>query len=189
MDIIDFKRDLLEQLYKPYQTLASFSLPTQGATKVVLGHGNPNASLMIIGEAPGQQEDQQGLPFVGRSGALINKALEANGIQRKDIFITNVVKCRPLNNRTPTPEEITYYTNILLLSEIKIVRPEVILLLGAVALEALLQKKGISKVRGTVFDYQESKIVPTYHPAYILRNPAAFAFFCDDFKKAFSLIK
>ncbi len=188
MTVTEFKKNLLNELYAPYATCTAFPLYEGGATQVVLGHGNPNAHLMIIGEAPGQEEDRQGVPFVGRSGLLLSQALEKEGINRKSVFITNVVKCRPPNNRTPTPQEIQSYTDLLLRSEIKIVRPQAILLLGAVALQAVLSQTGISKLRGIPQKQNNIFIIPTYHPAYILRNPPAMEFFLHDIRIAISLI-
>lgn len=183
-----FKQNLLNQLYSSYPTCNAFPLYKEGATQVVFGEGNPNAQLMIIGEAPGQEEDRLGRPFVGRSGALLTKALQDDGLKREDVFITNVVKCRPPNNRTPTPDEIESYTTLLLQAEIKIVRPQVILLLGSVALQAVLKMTGITKLRGTQIKHEGSIVIPTYHPAYILRNPPAFEDLRNDIKLAKTLI-
>jgi len=190
MDATLFKINLLKELYAQYPTPQSFGLECPAATQVVYGEGNTNAAIMIVGEAPGEQEDLQARPFVGRSGQLLTKTMGQLGIPRSELFITNVVKCRPPNNRTPTPEEIEIHKNALLLKEIKIIRPKVIIPVGAVAIAALLPGNSkISKVRGIPHQAHDSLILATYHPAYILRNPPAFTDFCNDLKKAISLSK
>lgn len=184
-----YKQNLLTELYAHYPTCESFPIETSGATRVVFGEGNPDAALLIIGEAPGKQEDELGRPFVGRSGQLLTRTVESCGLKRSDVFITNVVKCRPPNNRTPTPQETALYKKLILIPEINIIRPKVILTLGAVALEAMLENGAkISKVRGTIQKKNDLIVVPTYHPAYILRNPAEFKNFSQDIKFAISLI-
>lgn len=141
---------------------------------IVFGDGNPEARLMFIGEGPGAEEDNQGLPFVGRSGQLLTKMIEAMGITRKDVFIANIVKCRPPENRDPLMEEAQACIGYLR-SQIQIINPEVIVCLGSVSLNFLLQpegkvKLGISKLRGTWQDFYGYKVLPTFHPAYLLRN-------------------
>jgi uracil-DNA glycosylase len=184
MTSAEFKQQLLNKLYAPYKNCHDFPLYTNGATQIVFGEGNPNAKIMLIGEAPGRDEDRLGRPFVGRSGQLLTQALKQAGLEREDVFITNVVKCRPPDNRTPTPQEIESYTNLILISEIKIIRPRVILLLGSVALQALLKTNGISKLRGTIQHYDGITVIPTYHPAYVLRNSASLTTFCQDIQLA-----
>lgn len=140
---------------------------------VVFGVGNVHTELMFIGEAPGHNEDVQGEPFVGRAGELLTKIIQAMGFQRSDVYITNVIKCRPPENRTPMPEEIE---NCLpyLLSQIELIKPKVIVALGAVALRGLLDVQlGITKMRGHWYTFRDIPIMPTFHPAYLLRNPAA----------------
>ena len=176
-----FKKKLLDELYAQCDALSSITLDTSGATQIVFGCGDPAARLMIVGEAPGRQEDLQGAPFVGRSGKLLNKTLEKYGLQREDVFITNTVKCRPPGNRTPTPQEISYYKKLFLDPEIKIIQPKVILVVGAVALKALLPESDkISKVRGQLLSINGITVIPTFHPAYILRNPQALNLFEQD---------
>lgn len=143
---------------------------------IVFGDGNPEARLMFIGEGPGAEEDNQGLPFVGRSGQLLTKMIEAMGISRSDVFIANIVKCRPPENRDPLMEEAQACIGYLR-SQIQIINPEVIVCLGSVSLNFLLQpegkvKLGISKLRGTWQDFYGYKVLPTFHPAYLLRNPS-----------------
>jgi DNA polymerase len=139
---------------------------------IVHSEGNPKARLMFVGEAPGADEDASGRPFVGRAGQLLNKIIEAIGLKREDVFIGNVNRCRPLNNRTPTAAEAATCKPFLL-REIAIVRPEVIVVLGNTAMRNLLDtKEGITKARGKFQDYKGLKVMPTFHPAYLLRDPS-----------------
>ncbi|MDQ3907407.1 MAG: uracil-DNA glycosylase [Acidobacteriota bacterium] len=150
---------------------------------IVHSEGNPKARLMFVGEAPGADEDASGRPFVGRAGQLLNKIIEAIGLKREDVFIGNVNRCRPLNNRTPTSAEAAICKPFLL-REIAIVRPEVIVVLGNTALHNLLDtKEGITKVRGQFKDYKGLKVMPTFHPAYLLRDPSKKRETWDDMKK------
>ena len=180
-----FKQTLLDQLYAPYLKCTMCPLGSLGRTQVVFGEGNPDAKLMFIGEAPGAQEDLQGRPFVGRSGQLLTKILAELGIQRSDVFITNVVKCRPPENRAPKPLEISTCKNLFLINQIKIIEPVVICTLGASPLKGLLDKPiKITQVRGTVLHTDTMTIVPTFHPAYILRNKKKTEIFIADLKMA-----
>lgn len=184
MDATIFKKNLLAELYQPYSNLANCPVSTQSCTKLVFGEGSPNAKIMFIGEAPGKDEDEQGRPFVGRSGRLLTATLLSLGIKREDVFITNVVKCRPPENRKPLPSEIAFYKPILL-HEIKIVRPQVICTLGASALEALTGEPfSMTKIRGKIMSFDDTTLIPTLHPAYVLRNPAAEKDFKHDLAKA-----
>lgn len=141
-------------------------------TNVVFGEGNPEADLMFVGEAPGKDEDLQGRPFVGRAGQLLTKIIEAIGLKREDVFIGNVLKCRPPENRNPLPSEIVECSPYLL-AQIKMIKPRVICALGKFAAQTLLNTETpISKLRGTFHDYHGVKLMPTYHPAYLLRNPS-----------------
>lgn len=185
-----YKQQLLTELYHNFPHCNSFPVPSQGATQVVYGQGNPDAALMIIGEAPGKQEDEQGKPFVGRSGQLLTHLLHKAGLERADVFITNVVKCRPPNNRTPTPQEVAVFKKLVLVPEIHIIRPQVILTVGAIALEAILEQPAkITKMRGTTHTCYQAITIPTFHPAYILRNPQALPDFYRDIQLAVSLIE
>jgi uracil-DNA glycosylase len=155
----------------------------EGRTKIVHSEGNPKARLMFVGEAPGADEDASGRPFVGRAGQLLNKIIEAIGLRREDVFIGNVNRCRPRNNRTPTSAEAAVCKPFLL-REVAIVRPEVIVVLGNTAMHNLLDTKvGITKVRGTFQDYKGIKVMPTFHPAYLLRDPSKKRETWDDMKK------
>jgi len=144
-----------------------------GATrdKFVFGVGNPNADLMIIGEAPGAEEDKQGIPFVGRAGKLLNDILIAIKFNREDVFIANILKCRPPNNRDPLPEE-REVCKPYLYKQIDLVQPRIILLLGKVAANVLLNNNdSLMKMRGSVHEINGVKTMVTYHPAALLRNP------------------
>ena len=143
----------------------------QGRKTIVLGEGNPKARLMFVGEGPGEQEDLQGRPFVGRAGQLLDKMIEAMGLSREQVFIANVVKCRPPGNRNPEPDEITACSPFLH-RQVDVIRPEVIVALGKFAAQTLLQtEERISSLRGKFKTYRGAKLMPTWHPAYLLRNP------------------
>jgi DNA polymerase len=140
-------------------------------THVVFGVGNPKAPLMFVGEGPGHEEDRQGVPFVGAAGQLLNKIIHAIDLTRDDVYIANVVKCRPPNNREPEPDEADTCRPFLD-RQIDAVRPKVICALGRVAATNLLRTdEGITRIRGRVYPYRGAKLVPTYHPAFLLRNP------------------
>jgi len=140
-------------------------------TKFVFGVGNPQATLMLIGEAPGADEDAQGEPFVGRAGQLLNKILEAIHFKREDVYICNILKCRPPNNRTPQADEVEQCIPYLQ-KQIELIRPRVILCLGLVAAQNLLHTtEGLGKLRGRVLRYEGTPLMVTYHPAALLRNP------------------
>lgn len=143
-----------------------------GRTNLVFGEGNPGAELMFVGEGPGFEEDQQGRPFVGRAGQLLTKIIEAMGLKREDVFICNVVKCRPPENRNPEKDEISSCEPFLL-RQIDIIRPKVIVCLGTFSAQLLLStEEKISTLRGKFYDFHGTKLIPTYHPAFLLRNPA-----------------
>jgi uracil-DNA glycosylase family 4 len=189
MDPKSYKQTLLDQLYAPYKNCTQCPLGTMGRTNVVFGEGNPDAKLLFVGEGPGRDEDQQGRPFVGRSGKLLTKTLEGLGLERKDVYIANVVKCRPPGNRAPTPLESSICMSLFLFNQIKIIRPKIICTLGATALQGLLGPDiKISKVRGSLQRKDDLLILPTYHPAYILRNATQLGTFVGDIAKALELI-
>ncbi len=143
----------------------------QGRTHVVHTEGNRNARLMFVGEAPGADEDAQARPFVGRAGQLLTKIIEAIGLRREEVLIGNVNRCRPPGNRPPTPEEASICKPYLL-REIAAVKPEVIVVLGNTAMKNLLETQtGITRLRGHFQDFKGSKVMPTFHPAYLLRDP------------------
>jgi len=143
----------------------------KGRTNLVFGEGNPDARLMFVGEAPGEQEDRQGRPFVGRAGELLTRLIEKMGFCRDDVYIANTVKCRPPDNRNPLEDEIETCMPFLE-KQIDIIGPAAIMTLGSVATRALLGDVGsISRVRGKTFRYKGIPVVPTFHPSYLLRNP------------------
>lgn len=141
-------------------------------TRLVFGAGNPNARLVLVGEGPGQEEDLQGEPFVGAAGQLLNRIIAAINLKREDVYICNVVKCRPPANRTPERDEIESCKPFLL-QQLEIIKPKLICTLGSVAAQALLGiSKPLSTLRGRFYDFKGAKLMPTYHPAYLLRNPS-----------------
>jgi uracil-DNA glycosylase len=145
----------------------------KGRHKIVFGDGSAKAELVFIGEGPGADEDAQGLPFVGRAGKLLTQMIEAMGLERKDVYISNVVKCRPPENRVPEPDEVETCSPFLL-RQIEVIKPRVIVCLGAVAAKTLLQtNRGITQFRGQWLEWRGHKLMATYHPAYLLRNPNA----------------
>jgi uracil-DNA glycosylase len=160
----------------------------QGRTNIVHTEGNQNARLMFVGEAPGADEDLQARPFVGRAGQLLTKIIEAIGFKREEVLIGNINRCRPPGNRAPTPDEVSMCKPFLL-REIAAVRPEVIVVMGNTAMKNLLEvKEGITKLRGLFQDYQGIKIMPTFHPAYLLRDPSKKRETWEDLKKVRSYL-
>jgi DNA polymerase len=160
-----------------------------GRKQIVFGVGNPNADLMFVGEAPGADEDQQGIPFVGRAGQLLTKIIEAIDLKREDVYIANVIKCRPPQNRNPEQDEVETCEPFLF-QQIDIIRPKVIVALGTFAARALLRTLDpISRLRGRVYDYRGAKLIPTFHPAYLLRNPASKREVWEDMKRVRSLLR
>jgi DNA polymerase len=159
-----------------------------GRKTVVFGTGNPNADLMFVGEAPGADEDEQGVPFVGRAGQLLTKIFEAIGLRRDDVYIANVIKCRPPGNRNPEPDEVATCEPFLA-QQIDIVRPRVIVALGTFAAHLLLRTDApISRIRGVVHEYRGASLIPTFHPAYLLRSPDRKREVWDDMKKVRALL-
>ena len=146
-------------------------LSKQGRKQIVFGVGNPKAELMFIGEAPGADEDQQGEPFVGRAGQLLNNMIKAMGLRREDVYIANIIKCRPPGNRTPERDECETCSPFLM-RQIAAVKPKAIVALGAVAAKTLLAINApMSEFRGRWFDFRGTKLAVTYHPAFLLRDP------------------
>jgi DNA polymerase len=163
-------------------------LHTLGRKQIVYGVGNPNADLMFVGEAPGADEDIQGEPFVGRAGQLLTKIIEAIGLRRADVYIANVIKCRPPGNRNPEPDEVEQCEPFLF-RQIDTIKPKVIVALGKFAAQCLLHTTDpITRLRGREFKYRDAILIPTYHPAYLLRTPSAKRDVWDDMKKVRSIL-
>ncbi len=151
-------------------------------TQTVFGVGNPNARVAFFGEAPGADEDRQGEPFVGRAGQLLTKIIEACGFKREDVYILNVLRCRPPDNRTPSEQEVEN-CRPWFEGQFHAIKPEYIVCVGAVPTKALFpEMTSIGKMRGRFFEWQGSKVVCTYHPSYLLRNPDAKKYVWDDMK-------
>jgi len=164
-------------------------LHAQGRTQIVFGVGNPDADLMFVGEAPGADEDIQGFPFVGRAGQLLTKIIEAIDLKREDVYIANVIKCRPPGNRNPEPDEVATCEPFLF-QQIDIIKPKVIVALGKFGAQTLLRTLDpISRLRGRVYEFRGAKLVPTFHPAYLLRNPSSKREVWEDMKLVRSLLR
>jgi DNA polymerase len=156
--------------------------------KIVFGAGNPRAELVFVGEGPGHDEDLQGLPFVGRAGQLLTQMIEAMGLSRSEVYIANVVKCRPPENRTPEKDEVSTCMPFLL-RQLGAIEPKVVVCLGSVAAQTLLNtNKSISRFRGEWFDFRGARLMATYHPAYLLRNPNAKPEVWTDLKKVMAYL-
>jgi len=169
-DLFDSKTMTLEEIREEIGDCTRCQLH-EGRTNLVFGDGNPKARLVFVGEGPGRDEDMQGKPFVGRSGKLLTKIIEAMGLTREDVYICNVVKCRPPNNRTPEPEEMSTCEQFLF-KQIRFIKPEAIVCLGATAAKSILKTKAsLGSLRGKFHMYCGSKLMVTYHPAALLRNP------------------
>lgn len=159
-----------------------------GRTQIVFGVGNPDAELMFVGEGPGADEDIQGIPFVGRAGQLLTKMIEAMGFVRDEVYIANVVKCRPPQNRNPEPDEIASCEPFLF-RQIECVKPRVIIALGSFAAKTLLRTQDpISRLRGRVYEYHGAKLIPTFHPSFLLRSPAQKKYAWEDLKTALAVM-
>ena len=163
-------------------------LHTLGRKQIVFGVGNPNADLMFVGEAPGADEDIQGEPFVGRAGQLLTKIIEAIGMKREDVYIANVIKCRPPGNRNPEPDEVEQCEPFLF-RQIDTIKPKVIVALGKFAAQCLLRSSDpITRLRGREYTYRDAILMPTYHPAYLLRTPSAKREVWEDMKRVRELL-
>jgi DNA polymerase len=160
-----------------------------GRRQVVFGVGNPRARLMFVGEGPGEDEDRQGEPFVGRAGQLLTKIIEAIGLSREQVYIANVIKCRPPGNRNPEPDEVSTCEPFLF-RQIDIVQPRVIVPLGKFAAQSLLRTTDpITRLRGRAFTYRGATLIPTFHPAYLLRTPSAKREVWEDMKKVRDMLR
>jgi uracil-DNA glycosylase len=181
-EVVKIKDDTLPKIREDLGDCTRCKLH-KGRNKLVFGDGSATAQLVFIGEGPGADEDAQGLPFVGRAGKLLTQMIEAMGLQRKDVYICNVVKCRPPQNRAPEPDEVETCSPYLL-RQIEAINPKVIVCLGAVAAKTLLEtNRGISHFRGEWQEWRGRRLMATYHPAYLLRNPPAKADVWKDLQK------
>jgi uracil-DNA glycosylase len=159
-----------------------------GRRQIVFGVGNPSADIMFVGEAPGADEDAQGIPFVGKAGQLLTKMIEAMGLRRDEVYIANVLKCRPPNNRDPQPDEVESCEPFLF-QQIASIQPKVIIALGAFAARTLLKTMDpISRMRGRVYEYRAAKLIPTFHPSFLLRSPGYKRDAWEDLKKALGVL-
>jgi uracil-DNA glycosylase family 4 len=164
-------------------------LHTLGRKQVVFGVGNPDADLMFVGEAPGADEDIQGEPFVGRAGQLLTKIIEAIGLSRDQVYIANVIKCRPPGNRNPELDEVERCEPFLF-RQIDAIKPKVIVALGKFAAQSLLKSTDpITRLRGRTFTYRGASLIPTFHPAYLLRNPSSKREVWEDMKKVRAILQ
>ncbi len=160
-----------------------------GRKTIVFGQGNPHAELVFVGEGPGADEDEQGLPFVGRAGQLLNRMIQLIGMKRQDVYICNIVKCRPPGNRTPERDEIETCSPFLF-RQMEAIQPRLVCCLGAPAVRTVLGiKEGITKIRGQFYDYGQAKALATVHPAYVLRNPREEKILREDFEKIRDFLK
>jgi uracil-DNA glycosylase len=181
--------DALKDIREDIGDCTRCKLHRLGRRQVVFGVGNPSADLMFVGEAPGADEDIQGIPFVGRAGQLLTKIIEAIGLGRDQVYIANVIKCRPPENRNPEPDEVDTCEPFLF-RQIDTIQPKVIVALGTFAAKALLKTQDpISRLRGRVFDYRGAKLVPTFHPAFLLRSPERKRDVWEDMKKVRALLQ
>jgi uracil-DNA glycosylase len=163
-------------------------LCTLGRSQIVFGVGHAKARLMFVGEAPGEEEDRRGEPFVGRAGQLLTKIIEAIGLTREQVYIANVIKCRPPGNRNPEPDEVASCEPFLF-RQIDVIRPLVIVPLGKFAAQSLLRTADpITRLRGRRFEYRGAALIPTFHPAYLLRNPSAKREVWEDMKQVRAIL-
>jgi DNA polymerase len=181
--------DLLTEVRTDIGDCTRCKLHGLGRRQIVFGVGNPSAELMFVGEAPGADEDVQGIPFVGRAGQLLTKIIEAINLRREDVYIANVIKCRPPENRNPDPDEVETCEPFLF-RQIDAIRPKVVVALGTFAARALLKTQDpISRLRGRVYDYRGAKLIPTFHPAFLLRSPDRKRDVWEDMKKVRAILQ
>ena len=185
----DVARSTLHVIREDIGDCTRCKLHAQGRTQIVFGVGNPDADLMFVGEAPGADEDIQGIPFVGRAGQLLTKIIEAIGLTRDQVYIANVIKCRPPGNRNPDPDEVETCEPFLF-RQIDAIQPRVVVALGTFAAKALLKTQDpISRLRGRVYDFRGAKLIPTFHPAFLLRSPDRKRDVWEDMKKVRALLQ
>jgi DNA polymerase len=180
--------ELLTDIRQDIGDCARCKLHRLGRRQIVYGVGSPTAKLMFVGEGPGEEEDKQGIPFVGRAGELLTKIIGAIGLTRDEVYIANVVKCRPPQNRNPEPDEVATCSPFLF-QQIDTIKPQVIVALGTFAARALLEtQEPISKLRGRIYNYRGASLVPTFHPAFLLRSPDRKRDVWEDMKKVKALL-
>ena len=181
--------DSLEKLRETIGNCTRCSELAKNRTNLVFGVGNPHAELVFVGEAPGEEEDKQGIPFVGRAGQLLTKIINAMGFDRNDVYIMNVLKCRPPGNRDPLPDEVANCSEFFL-RQLKLLEPKIIVALGKHAAQTLLGTDiPISKLRGNLYDYHGIPLMPTFHPSYLLRNPSGKREVWQDMQEVMRLLK
>jgi DNA polymerase len=191
-DPVTFSRNAAETLAAVRADIGDCTrckLHTLGRHQIVFGVGNPDADLMFVGEAPGADEDVQGIPFVGKAGQLLTKIIEAIGMTRDEVYIANIIKCRPPQNRNPEPDEVATCEPFLF-RQIDAIQPKIIVALGKYAAQTLLRvETPISRLRGQRFDYRGATLIPTFHPAYLLRNPSSKREVWEDMKLVKKLLQ
>ncbi|HSC29249.1 MAG TPA: uracil-DNA glycosylase [Vicinamibacterales bacterium] len=182
-------QEILDEIRLDIGDCTRCKLHALGRRQVVFGVGNPSADLMFVGEAPGADEDLQGIPFVGRAGQLLTKIIEAIGLRRDEVYIANVIKCRPPENRNPEPDEVQTCEPFLF-RQVDAVRPKVIVALGTFAAKTLLQTQdSISRMRGRVYNYRGARLIATFHPAFLLRSPERKRDVWEDMKKVREILR
>jgi DNA polymerase len=182
------ERETLEEILRDLGDCQRCKLAPTRKT-IVFGQGNPRAELVFVGEGPGADEDEQGLPFVGRAGQLLNRMIQLIGMKREEVYICNIVKCRPPGNRTPEKDEVDACSPFLF-RQLQAIQPRLICCLGAPAMKTLLGiKEGITRVRGQFLNYGSTRAFVAYHPAYILRNPREEKILREDFEKIREFLK
>ena len=180
--------ELLSAIREDLGECTRCKLHTQGRRQVVFGAGSMTAEIMFVGEAPGADEDEQGVPFVGKAGQLLTKMIEGMGLRRDEVYIANVLKCRPPGNRNPEPDEIQTCQPFLF-RQVASIQPRVVIALGAFAARTLLDsQEPISKLRGRVFDFRGAQLIPTFHPSFLLRSPGNKREAWEDLKLALRLL-
>jgi DNA polymerase len=182
------RQETLTEIREDLGECTRCKLHRHGRKQIVFGTGSPSAEVMFVGEAPGADEDLQGVPFVGRAGQLLTRMIEAMGFRRDEVYIANVLKCRPPNNRNPEVDEIDQCEPFLF-RQIASVQPKVIIALGAFAARTLLKTQDpISRLRGRVYSYRGAQLIPTFHPSFLLRSPAYKREAWEDLKNALALL-
>ena len=182
------KKELLNNLYKKFENFKETEIYINGAKNIVFGEGNFDSKIMFIGEAPGEKEDLIGSPFVGKSGNFFEKIINELNFFKKDIFITNVLKCRPPKNRKPLKIELEKGMNLILKYEIEIIKPKIIVTLGSSALNVFFKIKKISEIRGKILNSKYGLIFPTFHPLSAMTNSKNEKLFKDDLRNIFSIL-